>query len=106
MCIENESKGEYTCSRAPYTRFTSVRVYHGKICFVVYFIMLIVKKKPPTLVKHHKDLDVIWLFSIATHDQTLFLIWPRVELISTHVYIWRMYNIDFKTLSRKQIPAV
>ena len=24
MRIENESKGEYTCSRAPYTRFTSV----------------------------------------------------------------------------------
>ena len=24
MCIENESTGKYTCSRAPYTRFTSV----------------------------------------------------------------------------------
>ena len=25
MCIENESTGKYTCSRAPYTRFTSVK---------------------------------------------------------------------------------
>ena len=24
MCIENESTGKYTCSHAPYTRFTSV----------------------------------------------------------------------------------
>ena len=24
MYIENESKGKYTCSQAPYTRFTSV----------------------------------------------------------------------------------
>ena len=24
MYIENESKGKYTCSHAPYTRFTSV----------------------------------------------------------------------------------
>ena len=24
MCIENESTGKYTCSQAPYTRFTSV----------------------------------------------------------------------------------
>ena len=24
MCIENESKGKYTCSHAPYTRFTRV----------------------------------------------------------------------------------
>ena len=28
MCIENESKGKYTCSHAPYTRFTSVVNIH------------------------------------------------------------------------------
>ena len=26
MCIENESTVKYTCSHAPYTRFTSVNV--------------------------------------------------------------------------------
>ena len=30
MCIENESTGNYTCSHAPYTRFTSVQGQNKK----------------------------------------------------------------------------
>ena len=30
MCIENESTGKYTCSHAPYTRFTSVTTLYFK----------------------------------------------------------------------------
>ena len=30
MCIENESTGKYTCSHAPYTRFTSVSTTPSK----------------------------------------------------------------------------
>ena len=31
MCIENESTGKYTCSHAPYTRFTSVTLASPKM---------------------------------------------------------------------------
>ena len=32
MCIENESTGKYTCSHAPYTRFTSVYIMFDLSC--------------------------------------------------------------------------
>ena len=33
MCIENESTGKYSCSHAPYTRFTSVFSYRLLLVF-------------------------------------------------------------------------
>ena len=42
MCIENESTGKYTCSHAPYTRFTSVllAVAEGRMLFDIDWFVL------------------------------------------------------------------
>ena len=40
MCIENESTGKYTCSHAPYTRFTSVRYVKWDLNTVLYIAIL------------------------------------------------------------------
>ena len=41
ICIENESTGKYTCSHAPYTRFTSVKKLNPSRAFRLIRPMLI-----------------------------------------------------------------